>query len=71
MSSGNRACLVDADGALRASLPAVNGAERPKFYDVIELVNGSVAFLAAACGKDVRLVVREADGAVMRVVDIR
>ncbi|MBN3815606.1 hypothetical protein G3N57_02860 [Paraburkholderia sp. Se-20369] len=70
-ASGNRAYLVDADGSLRGNLPAVVGVERLMFYDVIESLDGAVAFLAAACGKDVRLEVREADGVVKQVVNIR
>lgn len=33
--------------------------------------DGSIAYLADACGRDVRIEVREADDAVVRVVDIR
>lgn len=70
-SSANRAYLVDADGSLRGNVPAGGGVERLMFYDVVESMNGAVAFLAATCGKDVRLEVRQADGAVTRVVNIR
>ncbi|MGZ2743106.1 hypothetical protein [Burkholderia stagnalis] len=69
--STNRAYLVDADGSLRGNVPGGGGVERLMFYDVVESVNGAVAFLAAACGKDVRLEVRQADGTVTRVVNIR
>ncbi|RQR60761.1 hypothetical protein DIE18_13695 [Burkholderia sp. Bp9125] len=62
--SANRAYLVDADGSLRRIVPAGSGTERLMFYDVVESVNATVAFLAAASGKDVRLEVREADGTV-------
>ncbi|KVN93355.1 hypothetical protein WJ70_13190 [Burkholderia ubonensis] len=68
--TANRASIVNADGSLRARLPAAIDVERMAYYDVIE-VNGSIAFLADACGRDVRIEVREADGAVVRVVDIR
>ncbi|MDR6478929.1 hypothetical protein ABIE53_000347 [Burkholderia sp. OAS925] len=68
--SANRAYIVNADGSLRARIPAQIGAERVMFYDVIE-ANGSVAFLAAAPGRDVRLEVREADGALVQVTESR
>jgi hypothetical protein len=68
--SGNRAYIANADGSLRAQIPAQIGAERVMFYDVIK-VNGSVAFLAAAPGRDVRIEVREADGVVVRVTESR
>jgi len=68
--SANRAYIVNADGSLRARIPAQIGAERVMFYDVIE-ANGSVAFLAAAPGRDVRLEVREADGAPVQVTESR
>lgn len=68
--TANRASIVIADGSLRARLPAAIGVERVAYYDVIEL-NGSIAFLADACGRDVRIEVQQTDGAVVRVVDNR
>ncbi|WP_421378577.1 hypothetical protein ACOCG7_30930 [Paraburkholderia sp. DD10] len=68
--SANRAYIVNADGSLRAKIPAQIGGERVMFYDVIE-ANGSVAFLAAAPGRDVRIEVREADGAIVQVTESR
>jgi hypothetical protein len=68
--SANRAYIVNADGSLRAQIPAQIGGDRVMFYDVIE-ANGSVAFLAAAPGRDVRIEVREADGAIVQVTESR
>ncbi|WP_155674777.1 hypothetical protein [Burkholderia stagnalis] len=70
-SSANCAYLVDAHDSLRRNVPAGSVVERLMFYDVVESMNGAVAFLAAACGKDVWLEVRIADGAVTPVVNIR
>ncbi|WP_143136676.1 hypothetical protein [Burkholderia ubonensis] len=53
--TANRASIVNADGSLRARLPAAIGVERMAYYDVIE-VNGSIAFLADACGRNAVLV---------------
>jgi hypothetical protein len=68
--SANRAYIVNADGSLRARFPTQIGAECVRFYDVIE-ANGSVAFLAAVPGRDVRIEVREADGAMVQVTESR
>jgi hypothetical protein len=68
--SGNRAYIANADGSFRAQIPAQIGAERVTFYDVVE-TKGSVAFLAAASGRDVRIEVRQADGVVTRVAESR
>jgi len=62
--SANRAYIANADGLLRAQIPARIGAERVMFYDVSK-VSGSAAFLAAAPGRDVRIEVRESDGVVV------
>ncbi|WP_155681565.1 hypothetical protein [Burkholderia stagnalis] len=66
----NCAYIVNADGSLRARIPAQIGADRVAFYDVIDS-GGSVAFLAAAQGKDLRIEIRETDGAVVRVEESR
>lgn len=68
--SANRAYIVNAEGSLRAEIAAQIRAEGVMFYDVIE-ANGSVAFLAAAPGRDVRIEVREADGAIEQVTENR
>ncbi|CAE6837783.1 hypothetical protein [Paraburkholderia haematera] len=68
--STNQAYIVNADGSLRAQIPAQIGAERVTFYDVIE-TKDAVAFLAAAPGRDVRIEVRQADGVVMQVAESR
>ncbi|AOK51282.1 hypothetical protein [Burkholderia stagnalis] len=68
--SANCAYIVNADGSMRARIPAQIGADRVAFYDVIDS-GGAVAFLAATPGKDLRIEIREADGAVVRVEESR
>lgn len=68
--STNRAYIVNVDGSLRAQIPAQIGAERVTFYDVVE-TKGSVAFSAAASGRDVHIEVQQADGVVMQVAESR
>jgi hypothetical protein len=68
--SGNRAYIANADGSLRAQIPAQIGAERVAYYDVIE-TEDLVVFLAASSIRDVRIEVREMDGTVLQIVESR
>lgn len=68
--SANCAYIVNADGSMRARIPAQFGADRVAFYDVIDS-GGAVVFLAAAPGKDLRIEICETDGAVVRVEESR
>jgi hypothetical protein len=66
----NRAYLVDPDGMIKKKLDSQTHFGRVSFYEILYLMNGRLAFLAATSGGDVRIEV-DKDGIVVNIAESR
>jgi hypothetical protein len=69
-ATGNRAYIVNADGSVRAEINSQTKFGHAIFYDV-HYVNDTLAFLAVASGRDVRIDVSEIDGTLTGITETR